>query len=44
VIFDEFTCLLHEFRALEDYSAAYMRKYEVLCATGDNIQIAVQMM
>ena len=43
VMFDEFTSLLHEFRALEDYSAAYRRKYEVLCATRDYIQIAVQM-
>ena len=44
VMFDEFTSLLHEFRALEDYSAAYMRRYDVLCSTRDQIQIAVKMM
>jgi O-methyltransferase len=32
IVFDEFSSVLHEFRALEDYCAAYMRKYEVLSA------------
>jgi len=33
VIFDEFTSVLHEFRAWEDYCSAYMREYRVLAAT-----------
>ena len=33
VIFDEFSSILHEFRALEDYCSAYMRDYEVLGVT-----------
>lgn len=33
VIFDEFSSVLHEFRALEDYCSAYMRTYEVIGAT-----------
>jgi hypothetical protein len=32
IIFDEFSSMLHEFRALEDYCLAYMRKYKVLAA------------
>ncbi len=47
VIFDEFTSVLHEFRAWEDYCAAYLREYTVLGATkGPNdyfSQIAVEM-
>ena len=31
VIFDEFSSVLHEFRALEDYCSAYMRDFEVVC-------------
>ncbi|MBN1424032.1 hypothetical protein JXA88_05690 [Candidatus Fermentibacteria bacterium] len=33
VIFDEFASVLDEFRALEDYCAAYMRDYEVIAVT-----------
>ena len=33
IIFDEFSSMLHEFRALEDYCESYMRTYEVLGAT-----------
>ena len=43
IIFDEFTSLLHEFRALEDYCSAYMRSYKVVAATKDDVQIAIQM-
>jgi len=47
VIFDEFTSVLHEFRAWEDYCAAYMREYTVLAATDGPhdyfSQIAVEM-
>jgi Macrocin-O-methyltransferase (TylF) len=44
IIFDEFTGLLHEFRALEDYCAAYMREYEVIGSTPHDVQIAIRMM
>lgn len=43
IIFDEFTSLLHEFRALEDYCAACMRDYDVIAATDDDIQIAIRL-
>ena len=33
VIFDEFSVVLEEFRALKDYCSAYIREYEVLGAT-----------
>jgi len=33
VIFDEFYDVLHEYRALSDYAAAYMRKYRIVAAT-----------
>jgi O-methyltransferase len=34
VIFDEFSSMLHEFRALEDYTVSFRRQYEVLGACG----------
>jgi O-methyltransferase len=34
IIFDEFSHVLDEFRALEDYVGAFRRKYEVLAASG----------
>lgn len=34
LIFDEFATMLHEFRALDDYSTSFRRKYEVLAAAG----------
>jgi O-methyltransferase len=42
VIFDEFYDPLHEYRALCDYSAAYMRKFEIIAATGNFTQVAVR--
>jgi O-methyltransferase len=33
IIFDEFYDVLHEYRALNDYAAAYMRKYRIVAAT-----------
>jgi len=43
IIFDEFSNVMHEFRALEDYCAAYYRKYKVIAATKDfYLQIAIQ--
>jgi hypothetical protein len=42
IIFDEFTSLLHEFRALEDYCAACMRSYDVIGATPDDVQVAIR--
>ena len=47
VIFDEFTSVLHEFRAWEDYCTSYLREYVVLGATKSQFdyfsQIAVEM-
>jgi O-methyltransferase len=47
IIFDEFSSALHEFRALEDYCAAYLRTYQVLAAVRSGVdyysQIAIQM-
>jgi len=34
IIFDEFSVMLHEFRALDDYTNAFGRQYEVLGAAG----------
>ena len=33
IIFDEFSSVLHELRALEDYCSAYRRDYTVIGAT-----------
>jgi hypothetical protein len=33
LVFDEFSSVLHEFRALEDYTNSYIREYKVLAAT-----------
>lgn len=44
IIFDEFTSLLHEFRALEDYCQAYLRDYSVLGSTQSEIQVAIKML
>ena len=47
VIFDEFTSVLHEFRAWEDYCSSFVRDYVVLAATDGPhdyySQIAVEM-
>jgi len=32
VVFDDFSSMLHDFRALEDYTSSFLRKYEVLGA------------
>lgn len=34
IIFDDFSSILHDFRALADYSRSFQRKYEVLGASG----------
>jgi len=33
IIFDEFSNMLHEFRALEDYATSFWREYEILGAS-----------
>jgi hypothetical protein len=33
VVFDEFSSIMHEFRALEDYCSAYRRRYRVCAAS-----------
>lgn len=35
IIFDEFSQVLDEFRALENYSRAFLREYEVIAAAGE---------
>ena len=43
IIFDEFNNVMDEFRALEDYCAAYYRKYTVIAATNQFYQqVAIQ--
>ena len=48
VIFDEFSAVLHEFRALEDYCASHLRRYELLAATRSETswfdQVAIRML
>ncbi len=43
IIFDEFYDPLHEYRALQDYAAAYMRKYEIIAATRNYVQAAIRL-
>lgn len=43
LILDEFSSVLHEFRALEDYCSAYGRDYEVLAVTPSLDQVAIRM-
>jgi len=33
LLFDEFSAMLHEYRALEDYCSSYIRDYEILACT-----------
>jgi hypothetical protein len=44
IIFDEFYSVLDEFRALQDYTSAYMRDYEVIAATQDHVQVAIRIL
>ncbi|MEO5840453.1 MAG: TylF/MycF/NovP-related O-methyltransferase [Acidimicrobiales bacterium] len=48
VIFDEFSSILHEFRAFEDYCAAYRRDYRTLAATKAELsyfdQVAIELL
>jgi O-methyltransferase len=44
IIFDEFSNVMDEFRALEDYCSAYNRKYTLIAATDDFYQrIAIKL-
>jgi O-methyltransferase len=43
LIFDEFGVPLHEFRAFEDFRAAFGIKYEVLAAVNNYFHVAVQL-
>jgi hypothetical protein len=43
IVFDEFSSVLNEFRALDDYCAAYRQAYEVLGATSEYFaQVAIR--
>ncbi len=42
VLFDEFSSVQHEFRALGDYTASFMREYEVIGWTDHYYQIAIR--
>jgi O-methyltransferase len=43
IVFDDFFCVMHDFRALDDYCSAYKRTYEVLAATPGPKQVAIRM-
>ena len=43
IIFDEFYDPVHEYRALQDYASAYMRKYEIVAATHNYVQAAIRL-
>lgn len=43
LILDEFSSVLHEFRALEDFCSAYGRDYDVLGVTTSLDQVAIRM-
>lgn len=43
ILFDDFSSTLHDFRALDDYSSAFYRKYKVLGVAGQSYDhIAIQ--
>ena len=42
LIFDEFSSVLNEFRALEDWSGAYLRKYTTIFSTPYSDQVAIR--
>jgi O-methyltransferase len=42
LIFDEFSSVLNEFRALEDWSGAYLRKYTPIFSTPYSDQVAIR--
>lgn len=44
LIFDEFGVPLHEFRAFHDFFDSYYRKYEVLGAVNNYLQIAIRIL
>ena len=44
IIFDEFYSVMHEYRAFIDYCTSYRRKYEVIAATSNYVQVAVRML
>jgi hypothetical protein len=43
IVFDEFSSVLHEFRALEDYCSSYRVKYKVLGATRSDREYYVRL-
>lgn len=43
IIFDEFSSVLHEFRALDDYCSSYLTKYKILAATVSNREYYVRL-
>ena len=43
IIFDEFHCIPHEYRAFDDWAAAFMRKFEVLGVTPNYTQLALRL-
>jgi O-methyltransferase len=43
IIFDEFSSVANELRALDDWADAYMRRYQALCASRNLDQVAIAM-
>jgi hypothetical protein len=44
VVFDEFSDVLHEYRALKDFCSAFSRRYELVAATHGFVQAAVTLL
>jgi len=44
IIFDEFSCYLHEFKAFLDFTSAFKINYEVIAETNNNAQIAIKIL
>jgi len=42
IIFDDFSIMLHDFRALEDYTRAFRREYEVMGVAGYYSHVAIR--
>ncbi len=42
IIFDEFSSVLHEMRALNDFSSSHLYKYKIVAHTGEYRQVAIE--
>jgi hypothetical protein len=44
IIFDEFSSILHEMRAFQDFTSSHLIKYKILCHTKNYSQVAVMIL